>query len=61
MFYLGGVIEFFICLVLWKTGIGISFMRFYGWENLILMIVGSLVLEVSDLKFLVCIFIFKFI
>lgn len=46
----GGVTESLICLAPWKMGIGTSLMRLHGWENLTLMIVGSSVLEASDLK-----------
>lgn len=56
----GGVTESLICLAPWKTGIGTSFMRLHGWENLTLMIVGSSVLEASDLKSSVCTSTFKF-
>lgn len=53
----GGVTESLICLA---PGIGTSLMRLHGWENLTLMIVGSSVLEASDLKSSVCTSTFKF-
>lgn len=57
----GGVTESLICLAPWKTGIGTSLMRLHGWENLTLMIVGSSVLEASDLKSSVCTCLYMYI